>query len=264
MTLISNEIFLIDGIDKSIIVSSADTRLTYRTIKDKKKRFKSGKKLFKIEYLNATVSFWGSLQIVNEKSQFELLCDWMPKFIRSRHSHTRLIDFGNDLRDELNKRAIKEHLKLEPSGVHLCGYRNDGVPEFMHFSNCTIRTDGFYDNILGSYKAIEHDFLGRDAGKFYGWDGNDPKSITAQGKVQLYRNGDVRAHSAAWEKLDEVFQIIFTFNDFKKPYASSDNDILKLTRQKLTFISTIYNTWSTEKMVGAPWDIIILRHKPKT
>jgi len=251
---------MLNGVKDSIIVSLADNRLTYRNEKDRKKRYKSGKKLFKIEYLNATVSFFGSLQIINEKNNCELLCDWMPKFIQNRHAHTKLIDFGNDLRNELNKRSIKDHLRMDPSGVHLCGYRQDGVPEFMHFSNCSIRPDGFYDNILDSYKDIEEDFLGRDAIEF-GWDGTNPESIIAENRMRLYRNGDVRAHSAAWEKLDEVFQIVFTFNDFKRPYSSSNEDIRKLIKQKLTFISALYNAWSTTKMVGAPWDIIILRPK---
>lgn len=261
MTLISNEIYLLDTLKNSFIVSSADRRLTYRTVKNPKEKYVSGKKLFKIDYLNSTVSFWGATQLTNEKNKIELLSDWLPKFITSQHSQKTLLDFANDLRGELNKRMYKPFLKLEPSGFHFSGIRPDGVPEFIHFSNCGLNSaTGYYENIISEYREPFQDFLNRDALE-YGWDGINPNSFQPANSIRLYRNGDIKAHAAAWDKLDQVFHIVFSYPDFKKPYASSDADILKLTRQKLTFISSIYNSWANTKIVGAPWDIIILRNK---
>lgn len=261
MTLISNEIYLLDNLKNSFIVSSADRRLTYRKVANPKEKYISRKKLFKIDYLNSTVSFWGATMLKNEKGDNELLSDWLPKFIRNRHYHTALLDFAFDLKTELNRRMLKPDLKKEPSGFHFSGLRNDFVPEFIHFSNCGFdEKTGNYGNILSEYRDPSQDFLERDAFEF-GWDGINPSSFRPSSNIRLYRNGDIKAHSAAWNKMDEVFNLIFSYKDFNRPNLKLDTDILKLTRQKLTFISSIYNSWAKTKIVGAPWDIVILRNK---
>src|SRR4051812_34785039 len=101
MTLISNEIYLLNSLKKSFIICSADRRITYRTAKNSKEKYKSARKLFKIDYLNSTLSFWGATGLRNAKGKYELLSDWLPNFITSRHNHTNLLNFVTDLRTEL-------------------------------------------------------------------------------------------------------------------------------------------------------------------
>lgn len=261
MTLISNEIYLLDPIKGSFIVCCADRRITYRHAKNRKEKYTSGKKLFGISYLNATVSFWGATQLGNGKGKFDLLSDWLPKFITRHHDLTTLLDFATTLRTELNKAMYKQYLRIEPSGFHFAGIRRDGVPEFIHFSNCGWNaTSGYYENPASEYREPFEDFLQRDA-KSFGWDGLNPSSLKPSGYTTLYRNGDIQAHSAAWDRLDEVLRTIFSYRDFRKPQFSSDADIISLNKQKLTFISSIYNSWANTKNIGAPWDILVVRNK---
>jgi hypothetical protein len=217
--------------------------------------------LFDITYLNSTVSFWGATLLKNEKNKDALLCDWLPTFITKSSNIKSLLEFSKALRIELNQRMDKTFLKDEPSGFHLAGINNNGIPEFIHFSNCDFNeSNGRYENIVENYKEPFEDFLQRDAVEF-GWDGKTIESVKSNNVVRLYRNGDLKAHVAAWDKLDELYNNFFSFPQFRKPYAFSDKDIIKLTRQKLTFISSLYDSWSDLKNVGAPWVIKIIRKK---
>lgn len=58
MTLINNEIHILNGAEKAFIISTADRRLTFDEPVPKKDKYGSGQKLFIIRHLNATVSFW--------------------------------------------------------------------------------------------------------------------------------------------------------------------------------------------------------------
>ncbi len=262
MTLIANEIYLDKGTDDPVIISYADNRLTIGAEKNPKKKYPKGKKLFRIEYLNATVSFWGLANVQNAKGGGELLCTWLPNFIRHQHSAPSLMDFANRLRDEINLRTYKQYLVNEPSGFHLAGIRADGVPEFIHFSNCDYDplTASYY-NMKDQFKEPFHDFLNRDAVK-YGWDGSNPNSFkytTDQNPV--YRNGHIIVHGAVWDSHMHSFRQIFTFPGFTAPQRKSDAEIKKMYRHMLTYISVIYDNWASVKIVGAPWDIEVIRKK---
>ncbi len=106
MTLISNEIFLLNTLKESFIICAADTRLTYRKESDPKKKYKKGKKIFKIEYLNGTVSFWGATSLIEDRKQ-KFLWDWLPNYITKSSNETSLLGFANGLRTELNKKMHK-------------------------------------------------------------------------------------------------------------------------------------------------------------
>jgi len=254
MTLISNAIHLEPQLRDSFIVCCADTRLTFRDITNPKEKYIKGRKLFKIEYLNGSVSFWGATALF-ENSKQKSLSEWLPVFIKKSSHHTTLRAFAEELRYELNKKMHKPFLGKEASGFHLCR-----IPEFMHFSNCGLdQQTGNYGNITDSFRGIGEDFLGRDISHFK-WDGSVDNYPPIRG-IQLYRNGSIKVHSLAWDKLDEVFATLFRFPDFKYPYSYKDEDVIKFTKQKLNFISSIYNNWAKTKIVGAPWDIIILRFK---
>lgn|GEM_PF-1178433 len=259
MTLISNEIHLQPNLDDVFIICCADTRLTFRGETNKKKKYLKGHKLFKIEYLNGTVSFWGATSLFENNVQ-KYLSNWLPNFITKRNHHTTLKSFVDDLRSELNRKMYKPFLEKEASGFHFACINPNGVPEFIHFSNCGLdASTGNYGNIINEFREPQEDFLKRDVFEF-NWNG-DPKTYTAVPGISLYRNGSIKAHSAAWSKLDEAYRTLFLYPDFKYPDGNVNADIIKFTRQKLLFISSLYNSWAQTKIVGAPWDIIILRKK---
>lgn len=254
MTLILNEIYLIDGFRKTMIVAAADRRLTRPKAKTRKGKHLTRKKLFEIHHLEGTVSSFGCSVVVN-KGQYELLSSWLPNFIKNQYSCPDLGTFAQNLCGTLNQIMPKSELKSTATGFHICGYNNQDIPEFWHFSNCNLGKHFNYVNIKPRFKNPSPDFLGRDA-RSLGWDGKNVSSITVKNIIQTYRNGDFRAHEAAWKKLDEVFNILFQFSDFNKP--KTKDEFKKFIRFKLKFIGSIYQNWAKNKIVGAPFDVIIM------
>lgn len=263
MTLIINEIYMLDDLNNTFIVASADRKITYRRQNSITKKLpKTAQKLFKLDSLNSTLSYWGSCSLKNDNGREELFSSWLPNYINNTKNKTNLRVFAEDLRVELNKRIYQEILKIEPSGFHFSGYNKDGVPEFYHFSNCIYNPNKMsYENCQEQYHDLIDDFLGHNA-KDFGWDGINKSSIKADKKVQTYRNGDIRVHVAAWDKLDEVFMELFKYDSFQKPNSIYDKDIIKLTKFKFNFIGNIYQNWAREKkdkIIGGPYNIEILR-----
>lgn len=101
MTLITNEIHLLRGTEKAFIISTADRRLTFDEPVARRDKYKSGQKLFKIGYLNATVSFWGNFYIT-EGNKVKTYSEWLPNFIRNHHDIKTLNEFAFTLREKLN------------------------------------------------------------------------------------------------------------------------------------------------------------------
>lgn len=252
---------MIDGFKESLIISTADRRLTYPREKNRKKKYESGKKLFKIEHLNATVSYWGNCTLINKKGNQEFYFSWLPGFIRGSSEICSLMEFAIKLRNELNIRVPAQTLKNYASGFHLAGYTKDGIPEFIHFSNCSMNSKGEYHNFQFAYKQPYADFLEKDARNLFGWDGANVGSVKVKNESFTYRNGDIKIHEAAWCKLDEVFETIFSFNDFKKLSYMKTDDLEGLVKFKLKFIGDIYNKYAYTKWVGGPFDVMILKKK---
>lgn len=99
MTLITNEIHMYDGFDKTRMVFAADRRLSnldgsFGTV-DKPK-------LLSIPYLNGAVSYFG-LATVFPKNRSQYLADWLAAFIQINARLTSLGDFATSLRDGLHR-----------------------------------------------------------------------------------------------------------------------------------------------------------------
>jgi len=255
MTLILNEIHLLDGIKNTRIISAADRRFTVpNSNASKTSGYIYGPKIFKIEHLNATVSFWG-YAYVKEEGIYKKLFNWLPAFINKSSEIKTLKEFANVLKDRLNSIVPKEEFKKHASGYHFCGYNSDNLPEFYHFSNCEYY-DNEYRNIRDCFGDVLDDFLGRDAIKI-GWDGQNKESVTVKNMMQIYRNGDIAAHCITWNALDDLFKNLFKLPNFK--WKNENLDYEKYMEYKLKFINSIYNHWAKEKWVGGKFDIIVLQ-----
>lgn len=209
MSLITNEIHILDGFRRTILVCAADRRIS----KGSDLSFDScRRKLFSIPHLNAYISYFGLAQVFpHGRSQY--LSDWLPAFILKNVAVKNLHDFCFRLRQELNKVVPAHILRANASGFHVCGYNSDGFPEFWYLSNIGGMDQFRYTNLQTRYADPTPDFLERDARKL-GWDGKNPGSV--RNVTWIYRNGDIRAHVAAWEKLDQMFVELLGFQDFKK------------------------------------------------
>lgn len=262
MTLITNEIHLTNGFRESFIISTADRRLTYPLELNRKKKYESGKKLFKVEHLDSTVSYWGNTVVVNENNKVEPYFTWLPKFIHKSRETTSLMEFANKLREELNKRVPANTLIRYASGFHFAGYNEKGEPDFIHFSNCNWNCEkSAYDNLRYTYEAPASDYLNRDAMHYLGYDGNDPASLKKMSAKTIYRNGDIKIHEAAWESLDQVFHKISKFPDFAKVTKLKGKALEEYIKFKLKFIGDIYNRYADTKWVGGPFDVVVLKSR---
>jgi hypothetical protein len=258
MTLITNEIHLVKGIKKTFIISTADRRLTYDEPVAKKEKYDSGQKLFKIEHLNATVSYWGNFWLGNANKYY---WDWLPDFISKSHDIKTLKDFALHLRENINQALRAEDLRKRASGFHFAGFSKDGVPEFLHFSNC--KWNGkHYEKFEYVYRKPFEDFLQRDA-VIIGGTTLGEFAETIKQRV-LYRNGDLKVHAAAWDKVDTILRELFMDEGFKKisTLQKEKDDLKRYIEFKLKFIGDIYSKFAHQKGVGSPFDIEILTPTP--
>lgn len=249
MTLVLNEIHLLDGLKKTIMVAAADRRLS----KPDGSYDSTRRKLFPICYLNGAISYFG-LASVFPNGRRTYLSEWLPNFIRGQSNALDLGTFANNLRSRLHEVVPRAILQRNPSGFHICGYNNFGLPEFWSLTNIG-RLEGFqHVDFKAQYGPPSADFLGRDA-KELGWDGSDPSS--ARNVTWTYRNGDFRAHVAAWESLDEILMKMFQFPDFRRP--SNVREYEDYIRFKFEFIAYLYKKWARKILIGRPIDVIVLK-----
>jgi hypothetical protein len=164
------------------------------------------------------------------------------------------------LREKLNRGIRVSDMKKRASGVHLCGFNEKSVPEFIHFSNCSWTGSG-YENLRNVYKPPFEDFRLRDAFKFGQSEGSKIPD-GAKGR-SVYRNGDLKVHEAAGNRLDEISEALLKDDDFKTVSTLNTNDLRRFIEFKLKFIGSFYNTFAFTKLVGAPFDIEILKSSPK-
>jgi len=253
MTLITNEIHMLDGFKKTVLVFAADQRISKLNGAFDSLR----KKLFKIPYLSAGISYFGLAQVFpNGRRQY--LSDWLPVFIRKNSGAQNLGDFSSTLRDELHKIVPSSVLGANASGFHIGGYNAQGIPEFWFLTNIGGMDDFRYKDLAPRYSDPSSDFLRRDAVKL-GWDGTNPASVASV--IQIYRNGDFRAHVAAWEKLDGMLAQLLGFPDFRKP--KTPDDLGKWVKFKLEVIAYFYKNFADREIISRPIDVFCLSRQLK-
>ena len=204
MTLLLTEIHWLDNFSNSLILFAADRQISkpngdYDSLR---------KKIFQISYLQAGIGYFGLADVPKRGTgDLEPMNDWLLRFIPKNSSLTNMELFANKLSTELNSDIPPEWRNEYISGFHLAGFNSAGIPEFWFIRN--VKDDR--KTITGIYEARE-DFLSCSA-RASGYDGQNPHSIKRGG--QIYRNGDIRAHHVAWEKID-VFLNLLKEPQFKR------------------------------------------------
>jgi hypothetical protein len=246
MTLVLNEIHLLEGLERSVIIAAADRRIS----KLNGSYDSTGRKLFLIPHLQATVSYYG-LAHVYPSSKPRYLSDWLPSFVSQQSETPDIASFASVLTERLNRIVPKSILLNQPSGFHISGHNHRSYPEFWHITNVGGLDNYHHVNLGGQYKPPSEDFLRRDA-KTLGWDGIDP--MTARNTF-IYRNGDFRTHVAVSELLDEALQRVMQIPGFA-PFRNlaSYGDYVKF---KLEFIAGLYQRWAKQQNIARPIDVII-------
>ena len=101
------------------LIQVADRRITRGGKFDSNRR-----KVFEIPYLKASVGYFGLAQPTSR----EYFSSWLPNVIRHGHDIKTVKEFSEYLTDQLNKNVTKSLLETNPSGFHLCGLAEDGIP----------------------------------------------------------------------------------------------------------------------------------------
>jgi len=246
MTLVLNEIHALDGFKDTLMIAAADRRIsnldgTYNSTR---------KKLFEIEYLNGAVSYFG----VACTSTRVPLSEWLPDFIRRTADATDLLTFSARLRNELSRIMPKYILRRHPSGFHICGYQKNELPDFWFLSNIG-PMKGFNYTCQDHYAEPLSQFLERDAKANFGWDGSNLGSAKSN-IVQIYRNGDFRAHAIAWGHLNSIFNALRNFPDFYQP--RNPKEYGESVKSKFEIITYIYKKWAKMKIIARPIDVFVI------
>ena len=244
MTLLVNEIHIGGDLRNSLIVATADRRITKVGTGFDSNR----KKLFKFRHLNAAVGYFGLAQPTVRR----YFSDWVANFINQATGFSSLEEIANNMCAELNRTVDKRLLKDYPSGFHICGYNSQGFPEFWFVRNIGAMEESRYIDYKSEYFLTE-DFLSRDA-RIQGFDGASP--TVNNNFVQYYTNGDVRPFHGVWRKLDEFAAQMLSQSDFRLPSDLSDNE--RFVEWKMQVISSFYKRFAKIATIGEPIDVLTL------
>ena len=213
---------------KPFIVFGADGRISKNG-----RAVGRARKLVKVGKLGAAVGYFG-LAEVGRKPMLQWLQEWCN---RSRAAD--LESFATELAEELN-RAVPARVRTRYiSGFHIAGFGSRREPEFWFVRN--VQDDR--ETIMRSYEVRE-DFQNHD------------RRHLAPGQHQIYRNGDIRAHVAAWERLDEALAPLLAFPDFDIP--KSPEDYGRWTKFKLQVVALFYKRFCRSSIIGSPVDALVI------
>ena len=226
MTLLTTEIHNHRDLGRALIVYAADRRLSYADGRSGAQRVK----VMRLVGLNGGIGYFGLAQV---GSRF--MDEWLAAFMASRSAWTSVQEFSVALAAALNAAVARNLRETCASGFHVAGFCTDGRVEFWYVRN----VDDAGAPTLGSYQARE-DFQSDHAAR-----------VRADG-FWIYRNGDIRAHVAAWSAMDESLGRLLGTQHFP-PLATAD-DYVKWVRFKMETIASFYETFANRSIIGRPVD----------
>ena len=227
MTILLTEIYPLEA--KPFIIFGADGRISL-----KGRAIGKAKKLLVIRNLRAGLGYFG-LAEVDKKPMYQWLHEWCNK---SRvHS---LEKFAIDLANELN-RAVPVNIRSRYiSGIHIAGFGDEGEAEFWFVRN--VNDDR--KTIMSTYEARE-DFR------------SSHYKHLKPGQGQIYRNGDIRAHVVAWERLDEALTPLLHFPNFN--VMRTPENYCQWMKFKLQVVALFYKRFCRSSIIGTPVDVLLIK-----
>jgi len=240
MTLIVNEIHY-DPSDarNSRIISAADRRISVRGSAAGEAR-----KLFLVERLNLTVSYFG-LASTRARKAFEQLAG---EFIASDTSKS-IADFAHALRNHLNREIDGDWLEKQPSGWHVCGFNEKGVPEMWFIRNIGGMHGLTYTNFQNQYMPATEELssvhltgiLDESTGRF------------TQPFWFSFQNGDLRPFRPAWGLLDAFLVAMDAMGLTNAPKVALDHE--NRIKWKMSTLGLFFDNISFEKVIGGRIDV---------
>jgi hypothetical protein len=249
VTLVLNEIHMLDGLKRTVMIAAADRRLTTTA----GKHAGTHRKLFPIPYHWGALSYFG-LATFQAGGKLRSLSEWLPAFIRKHSDTPDLRTFCRELHAGLEGFIPASVLEKNVSGFQICGYDKDLLPEYWFLTNIRAMNGPSPTEIKATYKAPAPHFRQNDVRQRFGWDGTDPASC--RNGIQTYRHGDFRAHSAASDSVDNIVRDLSQRfpEDFRSPRSLPE--YRDFVRFKFEFIAYIYKKWAKRVLIGGPIDVL--------
>jgi hypothetical protein len=235
MTLLATEIHNHNDPDKAAIVFAADRRISNARTGG---YLGTRKKIFAIPSLNAAIGYFGLAQLPGSLPMQE----WLETFIRRNANKITLEEFSKKLAAELNAIVPGPWHSTYQSGFHIAGFNAQKQQEFWFVRNI----DDAGGLTLGEYQAHEQ-FQGRDA------------PTLSPGIGMVYRNGDIRAHVTAWEKIDESFGVLLPSPGFRT--LRTPEDYANWVRFKMEVIAYFYKRYQRNPIIARPIDVLLITTK---
>lgn len=227
MTLLTTELHLRD--DGPIVVFAADRRIIRG-----EGPARDQQKIFPVPHLAAGIGFFGLAEMPDNVGN-RPMSDWVQDFLYTVRPEEELATIAARLSQRLNDTVPPGWHEGEASGFHLAGFAASGQLEFWFVRN----VDDAGEPTLGRYEARE-DFRGRD------------QANLAHGQVQIYRNGDIRAHVTAWETIDEAYGSLLGTTDFAP--ITTALDYRNWVMFKMSSIADFYDRFCMRSIIGRPID----------
>jgi hypothetical protein len=215
--------------DHDIVVFAADRRISRGAVPAGERQ-----KVFHYPQHKLGIGYFG-LAEVPASSSVQPMSEWLQDFFYSVRPGESLNSVAAELATALNSAVPQEWQRSEHAGIHLAGLLQDGRAEFWFIRNF----DDSGNLSLGRYEARE-DFAARDA-----------RSLTSNTSI-IDRNGDIRAHVAAWTEIDRSLGRLLGQDSFRPLMKTAD--YVEWVRFKMEAIARFYERWSTESIIGLPVD----------
>lgn len=229
MTLLLTEIIEPPVHAQSLIVFAADRRISRAGVEAATRP-----KVFRVPKLRAGIGYFGLAELPGKKMDA-----WLTEFIEANQAVPTLAELATTLAAALNNEVPAAWRQSDISGFHLAGFTAADKVEFWFVRN--VRDDRV--TTTGIYEARE-DYQ------------REHRPKLKPGEFWIYRNGDLRAHVAAWEKFDEGLGTLFEFPDFRP--ITTPEQYLAWTRFKFEALCTFYEDFCSRSIIGLPVDAFVV------
>jgi hypothetical protein len=163
------------------------------------------------------------------------MSEWLQDLFYEVRPGTSPADVAALLCERVNLAVPREWRDSEPSGFHVAGLGSDGRAEFWFVRN--LNDDG---SLTHRAYEVREDFKSRD------------EPVLPANAVQIYRNGDVRAHVVAWEQIDRSLGSLLGQQSFRALTGTAD--YVDWVKFKMELVAQFYERFAVESIIGAPID----------
>ncbi len=227
MTLLTTEIHR--SADGDIVVFAADRRISRGQLPAGNRQ-----KVFRVPRCRAGVGYFG-LAEVGRTGAPQPMAEWLQDLFYEVPADSSTAEVARIVCERLNVVVPQPWRDAEHSGFHVAGVGSDGRAEFWFVRN--FNDDGSL--MHGPFQRRE-DFQSRDAPRL------------PQHAAQIYRNGDIRAHVAAWESIDKSFGALLGQESFRA--LRNTDDYVDWVKYKMELVAHFYERFATESIIGVPID----------